>query len=420
MKIHTQDNTFCVFLIKIVFSVALAILFFAALNTSFAVAFAKDEGLNFVIQTEKENFNAHALTGDFSPVREKILFSSKNKRAKVMKFVYESGYTKEQALFYAFPEVYEAIDSADEQLYVAPVDAALKSIEGTGKIRIDDARPGVRLDREALVEKTFDAIMGEKLDINIKAQCVPIQYNIDRKDLEKCLSLRGSFKTSFSSSSDERKNNIRLALKSLDGVVVNPHENLSFNSTTGARQEKQGYQKAKIIKNGAFITEFGGGVCQVSTTLYNAALLSDLEIVEVHPHSLPVSYVSPCFDAMVNSGSSDLIISNSTDYPIIIATSSANDQCLVNIYGVKNNYSIVRMSEKIDDLLQITTERTKNYLDYGLTKPLAKGEEKIVCYGKPGYKARGSLQYYKDGVLVKTKKIRENTYNPTKQIILEG
>ena len=208
--------------------------------------------------------------------------------------------------------------------------------------------------------------------------------------------LRGSFKTSFYNSSESRKNNIKTALKSLDGVIIEPGEIFSFNNTTGERNKENGYQKAKTIKNGSFYEEFGGGVCQVSSTLYNAFLLSDVEIIEVHPHSLPVSYVEPCFDAMVNMGSSDLRIKNNTKEPIIIACSDKNDECLINVYGLRNDFEIKKVSKKTGDILDFETEIIRDYRLVGLDKPMNKGESKVISNGKPGYKAIGYLEYYKD------------------------
>ncbi|MBQ3158613.1 MAG: VanW family protein, partial [Clostridia bacterium] len=232
--------------------------------------------------------------------------------------------------------------------------------------------------------------------------------------------LKGSHKIDFKNSSESRKNNIRTALKALDGIVIMPNQTISFNEITGERNETNGYMKAKTIKNGTFIPEFGGGVCQVSTTLYNAAILSGLDIIEVNPHSLPVSYEKPCFDAMVNMGSSDLKIRNNTELPIIIATSDKNDSCLINIYGVKNKYLIVRKSEIINDFIQFQKIKTKNYKEYGYNEPLKKNEEILISNGKKGYRAVGILEYYKDGVLIKTEKIRDNIYNPTKEVLLVG
>ena len=112
--------------------------------------------------------------------------------------------------------------------------------------------------------------------------------------------LRAEFSTNYSSSTDARKFNVALASKTLDNTLVDINGEFSFNYTVGERTERRGYKKAKIIVGGEFVDGVGGGVCQVSTTLYNAVLLAGLKIIECHPHSLPVSYVAPSFDAMVN------------------------------------------------------------------------------------------------------------------------
>ncbi len=382
-----------------------------------ASAWASD--ISFITDVGEEGISPYMQ--ELSKVRERVVACDFEKRVEVMNFAFACGHSKESALFYAFPEVVETINNIEKKLYVAPKNATLESIKGSGKVRVVPEKKGKRLKRDALVDEIFGVFntnMGENYKFN--AETEEVECEVTSKSMENCTNLRGGFQTTFATSSAERKHNIELALSCLDGKIVMPNETMSFNKTTGARGESGGYQKAKIIKNGMFVTEFGGGVCQVSSTLYNACLLSDLEIVEVHPHSLPVSYVAPCFDAMVNSGSADLVIKNTTGYPIIIATSLDNDTCKINIYGCKNNYKIVRNSEKIEDLLQITTEKTKNYKDFGLTSPLEKGEERVISSGKPGYKAVGKLLYYQNGVLVKTQKIRENTYAPTKRVVLVG
>lgn len=355
-----------------------------------------------------------------SNVRKEIVSGGMKSRVGAMNFAFYNGFTKEQAIYYAFPELETIISFIEKELFVPSEDAKLNSIKNTGNIYITEAKKGVKMNKNKLFNDIFYIFNNffDNYDIWVEKQ--DIIYNIDSNAFKNNNILRGSFKTYYGSSSSSRKNNIRRALACFDGIVLNPGETLSFNSTTGARGEDNGYEKAKIIKNGTFVEEFGGGVCQVSTTIYNSALLADLEIIEVHPHSLPVSYIEPCFDAMVNSGSSDLVIKNNQAYPIIFATCDKNNYCLVNIYGPRNNYQIVRKSEKTEDLLQFTKETTNNFSAYGFSKPLMKGESKTISYGKPGYKATGTLEYYKEGVLVKTKKIRANTYNPTKEVVLVG
>ena len=290
-------------------------------------------------------------------------------------------------------------------------------VKNTGEIILKKCKNGSKIDKNQLISEIFDYFdaKNDKNEIIVKNQILKPNIDLDDK-----IELKSSYTIGFKNSNNSRKNNIKQALKSLDGVVVQPGELLSFNKTTGERSEKNGYQKAKTIKNGTFVSEFGGGVCQVSTVLYNAALLAGLEIIEVHPHSLPISYEKPCFDAMVNIGSSDLVIKNNTEYPIIIATSYINDECKINVYGVKNNYLIVKKYQIKDDKLQFNIIKTKNYDLYNYDKVIPQGEEIVLNKGKNGIKAEGYLEYYKDGVLVKTEKIREDKYNPINEIVLVG
>ena len=177
---------------------------------------------------------------------------------------------------------------------------------------------------------------------------------------------------------------------------------------------------AKIISGGTFVEGFGGGVCQVSTTLYNACLLAGLEILEVHNHSLPVSYIEPSFDAMVNLGSSDLKIKNNTGNKIVITTSSKDDICKVVIFGKSNEYKIERKSKKVKNL----PSSNEKIIEYDLKKygisDLSNGEEKIISNAKDGLISQGFLNFYNiNGELVKSQKIRETVYNPTKQVVVK-
>ena len=133
--------------------------------------------------------------------------------------------------------------------------------------------------------------------------------------------LLASFTTYFDSSNLSRTSNIRLASSFLNGSVVPAGKTISFNDTVGERKKSRGFLSAKIIENGEFTDGVGGGVCQVSTTLYNAALLSGLKIEEYHPHSLAVSYVPPSRDAMVSGRACDLKISNPFNEPVYIRAS---------------------------------------------------------------------------------------------------
>ena len=270
----------------------------------------------------------------------------------------------------------------------------------------------MKCDEEKFFDDLYENLLNKtKFFIEIKTQQnIPIEF----KPM-----VRGEFETSFETSSNERKNNIKKSLEVFEGIVLNEGEVLSFNSATGPRTLEKGYSKAKIISNGTFTEGFGGGVCQVSTTIYNACLLAGLEIIEVHQHSLPVSYIDPSFDAMVNIGSSDLIVRNNTNNKIIFTTSSMNNKCKVRIFGEKNLYKIKRKSEKIKIIPKGEEIVETDYLKYGFND-LKIGEQKVLSFAKNGYISRGYLEYFDEkNNLLFSKKIRENQYAPTKGIIIK-
>ncbi len=231
------------------------------------------------------------------------------------------------------------------------------------------------------------------------------------------LVLRASFYTTYLQSSNERKNNIYMASKYLNNTLVDVGGEFSFNRTVGDRTEKRGFMQAKIIVNGEFVDGIGGGVCQVSSTLYNAVILAGLEVTEYHPHSLPVNYVAPSFDAMVNSGWADLRFVNNTHNPIIIKTSADGQKITVNIYGEKLTKKYQRLSI-IKETLPIPEAKVL-YDEKGEYPDIFEGEFKIVRYGKEGYRSEGYLIVSDEKGSYK-QKIRNDKYNATRGLIVWG
>ena len=219
------------------------------------------------------------------------------------------------------------------------------------------------------------------------------------------------FSTYYGDSSDNRKHNIALAAKFIDGTVILPEDEFSFNQTVGARTKERGFKSAYIISDGTFVEGTGGGVCQVSSTLYNCALLADMTITCVRPHSLPVSYVAPSFDAMVSSAS-DLRFANTLAAPVTVRMTADGKYLRAEIYGVSSGVNIRRRSETVGTIPQKT--------EYVYDATLAPGEEKIDTYGRDGLKSEGFLEYFSNGTLLKTIRIRKDTYLPQTRIILRG
>ena len=150
-----------------------------------------------------------------------------------------------------------------------------------------------------------------------------------------------SFSTNFSAGNRPRASNIRLAASKLDGVLLLPGEKASFNDTVGRRTLKGGFKTAGVYINGKHDTGVGGGICQVSTTLYNAALLSDLKILQRSNHSLPVPYVPLGRDATVDYGNLDLILQNTTPHAIVLTSHYAPGRLTFRVLGSKSDKAAV-------------------------------------------------------------------------------
>ena len=297
------------------------------------------------------------------------------------------GFSNEEILKYLYPFLFAKICDIINNEHVQPLNAFFSSVENTGNIILNKSKNGFKVDKNKLIDHVLYSLINNIEKINLEKEVELPKFSND--DMKGYKFLKSEFKTKFSNSTDERKNNIKLALKALDGVVINPQKTLSFNEIVGERNLKRGYKNAKIISKGRFIDAVGGGVCQVSSTLYNAAVLANLDIVEVHPHSLKVGYIEPAFDSMVNSGSSDLKIKNNTDGPIIIATSNVNDECLIRIYGEKNQYEIKRSFE---------------ILDAGDAQTSEKG---VIV---PESRAKATLMVYDNNELIEKRFLREVKY----------
>lgn len=280
---------------------------------------------------------------------------------------------------------------------------------------------GIVVDKEELYQK-IDEEFANSLKIYVT---IPTYQEKQTKTLQQVkdeTALRGSFSTSYKTSSADRKYNVKKALSSFNGMIVAPEQEVSFNSTTGARTAENGYKKANIILGGVYVEGTGGGVCQASTTLYNALLYSDLEILEVNRHSLPASYVPLGFDAMVSEGLSDLRFKNTTSNNIYIKTYYDAENVYVQIFGEKfpDGFKIERKAEFVKTIPhngdRIVVDQKGEYSD----KVTFKGEYLRLKYPREGYESNAYILKFQDGELIDQKLIRHEIYAPQDGIIIEG
>ncbi len=213
-----------------------------------------------------------------------------------------------------------------------------------------------------------------------------------------------SYTTYYSVEDKGRCENIAIAAALIDGVTVQAYGEFSFNTTVGKRTAEAGFRQAKIILNGEYVKGVGGGVCQVSTTLYNAALKAGLEIVEYHPHSLQVGYIPPSRDAMVSTGS-DLKLFNPHGYPVFLSAQIFEGGIRVAFFGKNEGVRYEIVSQVLAEIPP--------------PEPIVKeGEtDEIIRSPKNGIRSEAYLEKYKGGQLLVRKKLRADEYRPIQGII---
>ena len=272
-------------------------------------------------------------------------------------------------------------------------------------------KDGVGIDKEKLVLMIEDG-----LNRGVKEICAPtalIKPTVTVADLKKETVFRAAFSTGYKNSSAERKQNIALAAKYLCGTRVPPQCEFSFNKAVGERSAERGFSSAKIIENGKFTDGVGGGVCQVSSTVYNAALLAGLPVTERRAHSLAVGYVEPSFDAMVSTGYSDLKFLNDTGRGIYVVAAATDSKITVRIYGEKPTATYRRVSE-------ITGEIKPEESEVISADGLFVGEEEWKIFPKNGLTSVGYLEKYVGGKRVSVKKLSSDKYAPVRGVLLKG
>lgn len=227
--------------------------------------------------------------------------------------------------------------------------------------------------------------------------------------------LLSTFTTDFSSSSEGRKTNVRLAAKRIDGTVIGAGEVFSFNDVTGERTVENGYATSPIIEHGQYTLGVGGGVCQVSTTLYNAVIRAGLKILSVAPHSLPVGYVSPSMDAMV-SQATDFRFFNNTPYNITIMSETKSDKLTFKIYG----YKMITDGEEIRFVSKVVDRLPAVYQEVVDSENLIDDDKdtKIIKQAKDGLVSECYKETYYRGKLLKSVRIRRDSYAPQDGVVL--
>lgn len=227
-----------------------------------------------------------------------------------------------------------------EKYNVQAQDSTVSGIDEEGVLTFTESVVGTALDAQTVAAAIDGALAAQDFS-PIEVELEVTQPTHTTEDISARYALMATFSTTAKNDRD-RNNNIALALGVFDGMLVEPGQTVSFNATTGERTTEKGYKKAGVILNGVSAEDVGGGVCQVSSTLFNTVARAGLTIVERHPHTYPSAYIAAGLDAMVNWDTDDFIFTNNsegyllitTDFDWDAATNKGTRKLTFSIYGI--------------------------------------------------------------------------------------
>ncbi len=263
------------------------------------------------------------------------------------------------------------LEAVYKEFYIAPVDATInmqtfKPIPGAY---------GYDFDLEEAKKLVESADSGQELRISMRYLEPEItEENVLYRDV------LGEYQTKHTNS-ENRNTNLKLACQALNGKILKPGETLSFNETLGERTADKGYKPAPSYSGLETVDSLGGGICQVSSTLYYAALLADLDIVSRSNHGFVSNYIPYGLDATVSWGGPDFKFRNSTNFPIKIEAEMADGQVKVKILGVEERDYYIKMEYKITSTQEPNTE----YQDYEAGNAQGYTDGQVIRNGTTGY-----------------------------------
>lgn len=320
---------------------------------------------------------------------------------------------------YDFSQVLTDIALIAEELNTEPVNAGVSGFDSaTRNIEFTDGIAGVTVQQEELVQTITEALLND-IYTPIAIPVLETAPAITRADLEGKYVLRAKASTSFSGSSSNRIFNINKGSSLIDGTILKPGQEFSTNDTLGTRTTKNGWKMAGAYVGGAVVEEPGGGVCQLSSTLYNAVVKADLEVVYRRNHSMPVTYISEGLDATINSVGNiiDFQFKNNTTSDILIVSYTEGKTLVFEIYGLPfatSEYDEIKLTAEKTATLSPSSETVEMEVAEGTEKPtggkMSLGETYVAVTRRNGSSWQSYKNYYKNGELIRKEPLASSTY----------
>jgi vancomycin resistance protein YoaR len=290
----------------------------------------------------------------------------------------------------------------------APRDAVMDLEQRT----IHKERPGTILDVYGSMSALAAAAQSGADRVELATVQVDPEVTVATLGIDDVSHVLAKFETKYAVNDAIRNFNLKLAASKLDGHVLEPGEELSFNDVVGPRTEKEGYKVAGVIDAGEMVDGLAGGTCQISTTLHGAAFFAGLDIVRALPHSRPSTYATMGMDATVVYPNVDLVLKNDYDFPIAIHFRVTEGKAMVEILGRERPFDQIEFERKVIEKLDFDTVTRED-------DAMPIGTMTIDQYGFFGYTLEKVRKFYKDGEVVKKDKWKIR-YQPVTEYVRNG
>ena len=300
------------------------------------------------------------------------------------------------------------VEQIRNEIYKAPQDAYVSSNPTTVHTHVNG------VDFNISIEEAKKLLEEDKEEYKIPLKITVPKIKVENLGEKAFPDLLATYTTRYDPTNKNRSNNLTIAAGKINGTILMPGEIFSYNKVVGARTIAAGYKEAGAYAGGKVVKDVGGGICQISSTIYNTALLANLEIVDRSNHQFLTSYVPVSRDATVSWGGLDFKFKNTRTYPIKIVASAKNGLAKVSFYGIKEEteYEVVIQS------------KTLSYIPYTVKyiedSSLARGKEVVSQSGYNGCKSEAYRVLKLNGKVVSKTLLSRDTYDPMQRIIRRG
>ncbi len=315
---------------------------------------------------------------------------------------------------YTEESVRAAVHDVVEEINHDPVEPYAEPNMGSGgKFIYHEGTPGMKTDENEVFTEVMSRIQNGDYATPIALKVTRTQPTGTVEDVKECTKLVSTAATEIIDDSPNRVYNIKKMAGIINAQVVQPGEEFSINALAGIRTEASGWKLAPGIENGTTTDQPGGGICQVSTTLYNAVLKADLKVTARQHHSWPSAYVAMGRDATISSYGPDFKFINTQKNPIYIFAYASNSQCYVEIYGKPLDYSIKLESVVTETIPAPSPKKTED-------PTLDVGKQSTVSKTRNGYRVEVYKYYYRNGVQFDKVLDHRDYYKPFQGLVAVG